>query len=238
MWIVIDLILAAVIIGFAVNGFKKGFIKSLLGLGVSVIAVAITMNTYPIAANWLRDTVIYEQLTEKLNGKIQEYLANGTNNDNVSQLFSDAPSQLNDILSSFGFDSQKALDKFNEFADKGTDAALKGLADYIVEPAAKTLSNAVAIIVVFLLSVLLLTLVIRILDLIFKLPVLNFANRLGGLIVGLAAAFIVSSIICTATSIALPYIEGAGINITEQQLSRTLLFSNVSKINPFSFLLK
>ena len=105
-----------------------------------------------------------------------------------------------------------------------------------MEPAAKTLSDALAVLVVFLAALVLLNLAVLLLDLIFKLPVLHFANKLGGFLFGLAAGFLVAFLFCTAVNIALPYLPGAGIAITKENASQAILFKALSDINPLAFL--
>lgn len=101
---------------------------------------------------------------------------------------------------------------------------------------AKTLSDALAVLVVFLAALVLLNLAVLLLDLIFKLPVLHFANKLGGFLFGLAAGFLVAFLFCTAVNIALPYLPGAGIAITKENASQAILFKALSDINPLAFL--
>ena len=76
---------------------------------------------------------------------------------------------------------------------------------------------------------------IYLLDIIFKLPILNFANRTLGLVIGLAKAFVFAFVIVAAIRLALPYLDGSGIKLSEDDMEQTLLFSAIDNINPLSF---
>lgn len=120
-------------------------------------------------------------------------------------------------------------------ADGETQIA-SALSDYIVEPAAKTVSDALAVLAVFVVSLIALNLLILLLDLIFKLPLLSAANRLGGLVFGLLTGFLAALVFCTVVHIALPYLPGLGIALDSEGASGALLFSWLSSVNPLAFL--
>ena len=105
----------------------------------------------------------------------------------------------------------------------------------IVEEAAEFISAGVAIILLFIASMIVLTLLVYLLDLIFKLPVLNFANKALGFVIGAIKALLFSFVIIAAIKLALPYLDGMGIKLDESDIEKTMLFSAVDSINPIKF---
>lgn len=91
------------------------------------------------------------------------------------------------LLKGFGTDTDAVKEKYESLVQSGETQIAAKLSDYIVEPAAETLSNALAMLAVFVAAILLLNLAVFLLDLVFKLPVLHFANKFGGFLFGLAA---------------------------------------------------
>ena len=238
MSLILDIIILALFIIFVTNGVKKGLVKSLLGMGVTIIAAIIAMNFSAPLAGYFRTTVVYTSLTENLNGKIGEYVNESMNEDKLSELIEAAPDGVVSILEGFGTDIEAVRQQLTDIIASGEENVAAKLSDYIVTPAAETISNALAILLLFVVSVLLLNLALYILDIIFKLPVLNFANKLGGFVVGAVLALIFSFVFCTVVEIALPYLPGAGISIDADTTANTMLYSKISEINPFAFLYK
>lgn len=238
MWIILDVIVAAILIFFMVRGCKKGFIKSCLGLVVTLVSIILTINFYAPAGEYLRDTVVYENLKNNLKSTVENHIGSTDDADTMSRLFSDAAEKLpefNKLLKSFNVNGEDIADDIDNAIKNGKEVTVDIICESIVEEAAVFISNAVAIIVVFLLSVLALNLVILLLDFIFKLPVLNVANKVLGLVVGTAKGFFFACVIVAAIRVALPYLDGSGINLTESDIEKTVLFSVVDNINPLKF---
>ncbi len=238
MWIILDVIVAAILVFFMVRGCKKGFIKSCLGLVVTLVSIIITINFYAPAGELIRDTVVYENLKNNLKATVENHIGSTDDADTVSRLFADAAEKLpefNKLLKSFNVDGEKVAEDIDDAIKSGKEVSVDVICENIVEEAAVFISNAAAIIVVFLVSVLVLNLVILLLDFIFKLPVLNFANRVLGLLVGTAKGFFFACVIVAAIRVALPYLDGSGIKLTEADIERTVLFSVVDSINPLKF---
>ena len=236
MWFVFDIIIAIIFIVFAITGIKKGFIKSICGVGITVLSIILALNLKGPLAEYFRSTVVYEQLTDNLNEKIQGYVADSMNEGGLGELFEEAPAGLSAILSGFGTNTDEVAEKYREMISAGEENISAKIYDYIVEPAAQTLSDVLAILAVFLAAIIILNIAVKILDLIFKLPVLNFANKVGGFAVGIVMALLVSFVFCTAVNLATPYLPGIGINIDSTDLAKAPIFSALSEINPLSFI--
>lgn len=238
MWIILDLIIAAIFIYFIAAGIKKGFIKSCFGLVVTLLSVFITINCYAPVSGFLRDTVVYDNLKENLKESIEDHIGASNDTATVARLFEDAETELPDfyrILLSLNFDSDKAAKEIDKIIDEGREFTVELLCERLVEEASVFVSNALAIIIVFLGALLALNILIYLLDIIFKLPILNFANRTLGLVIGLVKAFVFAFVIVAAIRLALPYLDGSGIKLSESDMEHTLLFSAIDNINPLSF---
>lgn len=236
MWLLLDAVIAVIFVFFAVSGTKRGLIKSVCGVFITVVAVLIAINFHASVAEFFRTTVVYRQLTDNLNEKVEEYVANSLDSEKLGTLLDDAPTGITALLKGFGTDTDAVKEKYESLVQSGETQIAAKLSDYIVEPAAETLSNALAMLAVFVAAILLLNLAVFLLDLVFKLPVLHFANKFGGFLFGLAAGLLAVFVFCTVVNIALPYLPGAGISIDKDSASNAILFAKLSEINPLSFL--
>lgn len=235
MWLFLDVLLIVLIALFAFQGAKKGLIKSLCGTLVTVVAVIIAFNFSAPVAEYFRSTFVYKQLTDNLNEKVEEYV-NTITTDSLGTLLEDEPNGLAALLSGFGTGTESVKQKYDELVASGETKIAAALTDYIVQPAAKTIADALAVLVVFLVSLSVLNLAVLLLDLVFKLPVLSLANRLGGFAFGLIGGLLAAFLFCTVVNIALPYLPGIGIKLDSDSASTALLFSKLSSINPLAFL--
>ena len=82
----------------------------------------------------------------------------------------------------------------------GSMETVSDLADYIAQPVADLLSGAAAFLGLFLAAFIVLSLVTLLLDAVFHLPVLNSANRLFGLVFGVAAAALFAFLFSSAAA--------------------------------------
>lgn len=236
MWLFLDIIIVAIFVVLAVIGAKRGFIKSVLGIGVVIISILITMNFYTYLADFFRGTVVYKNLTDNLNEKIEDYISTTMDEERMKELFDQSPTGISSLLAGFGLTTQQVSEKYSEIILSGEENVSQSIAEYIVAPAANTLSGALAVLVMFVVCIIVLNLVVRLLDMIFKLPVLNFANRAGGFFIGILMAFLFCFVFCTVVNISLPYLPGLGISIDREGISQTVLFSSLSEMNPLAFL--
>lgn len=238
MWILLDAIIVAIFFFTIIRCAKKGFIKSLCGIGVTVVSIVIALNFNAPFASFLRNTVVYENLTDSVNTKIEEYISSSLDEEKVLELFESAPEGINVMLSAFGTDKEDVMEKLNEIISSGEENAAEKISEYIVTPAAVTLSNALSVILLFFASVIILNLALWILDLVFKLPVLNTANKFGGVLIGVVISFLLCFLFCTVVHISLPYLSSIGVGIDAESAESTLLFSKLANINPIGFLYK
>lgn len=238
MWMLLDLILIAVFVFCIYRGVKKGFIKSCLGLGVTLFSIAITISFYAEVGGMIRETVVYDSLKENLKESIENHIDTSNDPETVAQLFSDAETESPDFekkVRSFNFTGKEVAAEIDKLVAQGKEFTVDIICSRIVEEAAVFISNAAAIIIVFLASSLGLTLVVYILDCIFKLPVLRIANRALGLLIGAVKGILYAFIIIAAVKMALPYLDGYGISISEKDVEKTVVFSALDNVNIIDF---
>ena len=187
--LIIDLVLAAVLIAFAVIGAYKGLIRSLMALVSVVLALA--------GAALLTATFV-EPVTELVYPRVQERVIARFAQDVPADVLAPENGDLNaggllpadladalggalDTLERFGV-SGKTLDGVAEGVAQGVASAAEQAAYLLV----KTVVQAALFLVFFLLVMLLLKLLTRALDGLCSLPVLRQINALGGAALSLA----------------------------------------------------
>lgn len=175
--IVIDLILLAVLLAFALHGLRRGLILSLfslLSVLVALVGAVLLSNLWsPALSQWLQP-VLQPTVSSAVESALPERL-NGT--DSILGLLEDAelPFGLGNYL-------PEAAEPVPEDAEENT--WVTELADFLTEKLADSIAKNGLFLVCFLLILLVWKLLARTLNLVAALPGLHALNRLGGFVFG------------------------------------------------------
>jgi uncharacterized membrane protein required for colicin V production len=188
---IIDLVLVILTVTLVIRYTIKGAVKSIFSFVKTFLAIAVAyLFRNPIAklindmfmGNWVRGWVYDSLYASARGGEIK-----GINFVNV---YEKTPKFFTNILSKFDMD----LSGFNEAISslpQATDEQIGALADNIGSSVSLLLSMILGMVVIFILSLLVLTFIINLFDKVTRLPVLNFVNRILGAVIGLLIAAMV-----------------------------------------------
>jgi hypothetical protein len=132
--------------------------------------------------NWVRGWVYDSLYASARGGEIK-----GINFVNV---YEKTPKFFTNILSKFDMDLS-GFDEAISSLPQATDEQIGVLADNIGSSVSLLLSMILGMVVIFILSLLVLTFIINLFDKVTRLPVLNFVNRILGAVIGLLIAAMV-----------------------------------------------
>lgn len=176
----IDIGVIVILAFFAISGRIRGLVKTCFSFVPMLAGLVLTNQFYPVLSKILRKTFIYEGLKEgvgkalNLDGLLSSTL---TGNDTIGAL------NLPEFL-------KTALVKNNNPVVYNILGVNK-ISEYISGYVANICLNVLCMAVVFVVIVAVCKFVLAALDLIAKLPVINFLNKTGGLAVGLLQGVIV-----------------------------------------------
>ena len=188
---VIDLVLVILTVTLVIRYTIKGAVKSIFSFVKTFLAIAVAyLFRNPVAklinemfmGNWVRGWVYDSLYASARGGEIK-----GINFINV---YEKTPKFFTNILSKFDMD----LSGFDEAIlslPQATDEQIGALADNIGSSVSLLLSMILGMVVIFILSLLVLTFIINLFDKVTRLPVLNFVNRILGAVIGLLIAAMV-----------------------------------------------
>lgn len=191
-----EILLLAGVIAFlaimTVIGYAKGFIKIVLSLAVTIVALlASVLFAGPCSSFIKNHTPIYNTVKEQMANYVSEYIGEGL--DNASKEIQEEaikklnlPSSIQDKLIVNNTDGTKSEMKVESFSN------------YVVESLTDILLNAVTVLVLFLIFKILLRVLVSVVDLFSKLPVVNFINKNLGAVIGFVEGILIIWVICTA----------------------------------------
>lgn len=201
MSLIIDAIIIIAAIVAVYLGISRGFIRSVMHFSSLILSVlAVYLFTAPVAG-WIGETFIEGRLSESVENSISSIVTAGEEKLQLDVVFSQRPEALEKIAEKFDFDLD-SLEKYYKESLSGfsDNLAIEDMAEKIASPAVVAISNIIAAIAIFLLSMLALSLITHLLDFIFRLPVLKTLNKFLGFVFGLASAAVTVWIIANISA--------------------------------------
>ena len=183
--VIIDIVVAAVLLGFAVYGGKRGLFRALSGLLAVVVAL---VGAGIIAATFT--TPVTKVVTPLIAGHIEEKVENAMavqsagSGVQMPEADTEDPSAIQDLLAILGLEDEVRSRLAEEVQEKVRDTGAS-IAAAVVESMARSLIYGTLYILSFAVLLLLMKVLIGAMDLVLKLPLLRGLNTLGGAAVGL-----------------------------------------------------
>ena len=186
MSIALDIICAVIFLWAVIASWRKGFIKSILGLASVIAAFVVSKKYTPDFALWIDKNF--------MNGKVGELL------DSFASSNKDVSSMIESVTSLF--ESMKQIVPSSEFGMSGTTAAesIKTAMDSFTAALSYSLSEIAAFILLFIATFIVCKIVIFFIDLIFKLPVLDTINKGFGFLFGIIKGLLFIFVVCLLVS--------------------------------------
>ena len=183
--VIIDIVVAAVLLGFAVYGGKRGLFRALSGLlavvvalvGAGIIAATftppVTKVVTPLSAGHIEEKVENAMAVQSAGSGVQ-----------MPEADTEDPSAIQDLLAILGLDDEVRSRLAEEVQEKVRDTGAS-IAAAVVESMARSFIYGTLYILSFAVLLLLMKVLIGAMDLVLKLPLLRGLNTLGGAAVGL-----------------------------------------------------
>jgi hypothetical protein len=132
------------------------------------------------------------------------------------------------FLEQFHF-SKEDLQQFISSQASSGEEVLENLADTIVKPVSDSVGHAIALVLLFIACALVIRILVRVLDLISKLPILNFSNQTLGLFAGILWGVLLSVFLSSVLQLIEPVLQGS-----ENQFLSTFEFEKTYLVQLFS----
>lgn len=175
----LDIGIIFIFIIFGWISYKRGFIMSCLSFLPMAAALIITYIIHPVVSKFLRTTPIYFSLREKIAQSFQLEIGEITQTrvEFINSI------QLPDFLKSSLIENDNSVVHNFLNADK--------VQDYVSSYIANVCINIVSMVILFIVIYVCAKLLLKTLNIVFQLPVLNFFNKFAGLIVGIVQSLFI-----------------------------------------------
>ncbi|CDZ24550.1 putative membrane protein [[Clostridium] cellulosi] len=218
MSFVLDAAVVFIFISIVFRSYKRGFIRTAVGLVGTIAAYIIAFEfSYPLG-NWIDSTFMQKYVNNTINGLASSNGVNSTGVFSVSKSPASSGANFTDILTQF---SSKAIDALISAASV---------------PLSTLISRCIAFFIILSACMFVVETIIRMLDSIFKFPVLNPLNSIAGAAVGVIEAVIILAILSTLLSLILSLCSLQGNQlISINTIESTHIFKYVYNVNPLTY---
>lgn len=184
---VLDILALVLVLGTAIQAYRKGFVRAALNFLPMVAALAATRFLTPTVSEFLRKTPFFGALTEAVDNGL--HLENA-----IGDAAMQTQTQIIENMHLPDFLKESLVENNNPVIYHLLD--VESLQGYIAGFLANICINIISVLLVFVVVWLAVKFVLKALNLISKLPVLNFFNRVCGFLVGLLKGLCVAWLIC------------------------------------------
>ena len=228
-YLIFDLIIAVILIAFALTGARKGLILSLCGLVavlVAFVGASVAARTLsPIVADMLEPRFA-SAIEEQLNEQIQ----NTQNSDPLTNATPDTL-PLQDVLNALrdmGF-YETLVESVNQAVEDGMTHAAASAAAQVAAAIAQSAAYLILFLIGFVLILILWRILSHALDLVARLPGLHFLNKTLGALFGILEG-------CILLFIAAWLLQFFGWALPAEAVEKTFLLRFFMSTDPFALL--
>lgn len=213
----LDIGIIIIFIVFGCISYKRGFIMSCFSFLPMAIALITTYIIHPVVSKFLRMASFYSFLKEKIVQSLQ--LGSGEANQTRIEFINSI--ELPNFLKSSLIENDNSVVHNFLNVDK--------IEDYVSSYLANVCINVISVVILFILTYICAKLILRALNLVFQLPVLNLLNKFAGLIVGIAEGLLVIWIIAIGVTFFYydPNFQPMFHMISESKIARILYENNM-----------
>lgn len=161
---------------------KRGFIDSVFRFGRTLFAGAICYFVGPYVSDAIYEKWMHQSVVSWVSSRIEQFLVAAADSFDLASIIEELPFFVKQLV-----DSEALIEKYGATVSN-FDTVAHDFAMSVSQPLATLLSNLIAYLAVFFAAMLLLFVLFKVLDGIFKLPILNAINKTLGFLLGIAGA--------------------------------------------------
>lgn len=201
MNITIDLILVVLAAFIIIRCWRRGLVKSVIGLVCDIVAAVAAYALTPLVSDFLCSHVFLDRISASIDSTVRSAASTPVGTD-VSTFLSKIPETLAGTLDKFNVEGDSLKGFISGLKDTG-DAAVEKVSDFIARPTSQIISNTLSFIVLFVIILIVLRLLSKLIIVLFKAPIVSTVDHLAGLALGVVNALLILWIVSLVINVAL-----------------------------------
>lgn len=192
---IIDIILIAVFAFTVAFAIKKGFAKIVLNLAATVLSYIAAYVLGKPAAELLYDKAVRGMIEKSLAEKIEKSPA-GDVITQTKALIESLPEGLLKLAEKMGFNTTAAVESVNKANITSSEISI-AVTDSVLKPMVIVLLTILCSIIIFIVASVIFGFLAKLINKVFKMPLVKNVNRLLGGVVGIIQGIIILLVICS-----------------------------------------
>lgn len=228
MSIALDLIVILIIVFTLARAIKAGFITTLFDAGKLIASIILAAIFKTNLSQYIMNTDIFENAKNSVTQTLTEAISGIGENISVQEMllaFEENNPTLVKLITGFGGSMEEISNRLKNAVIDGSNNVTELAAEYIIEPAASVCSDVISFAIIFVVAFILLCIAQKLLNLIFKLPLLKQINKLAGALLGVICAFLYVSVFCFVITSIIESSALFGIELPANLIEDTYVFS-------------
>lgn len=219
----LDGLLLLIFAWMVMMGIRRGFVRTISAVLSFVLALILSSVLAAPAASLAYDTLVEPKVLSSFGEEAEE----GITADQVNDALGQMPAFVTDQLKNQGFLSGEQV--LNEVEDKSISVA-QGISDQVVAPTVKVVLEPICSLVLFIVLHFLLGWLLRVLNLLTKIPGIKQANKVLGVVAGVLQGLL--WVFFTVTLMDVLAATGLFSFLTPEVIEASLLVDLLTAINP------
>lgn len=230
MAIVLDLIIIAIVVVFAIISAKKGFVRTLIEVVGFVFAIYVALTFSTPLSNMIYDKTVHPIVAKTFESAINDGAANS--NAAVDAVWNKIPSFISEN-SFFNISKENALNVLGDNISLDTQTITTKISDSLLKPAiTKIISSLLAIIIVCVLLFIVKILAVQI-NKLFNISLVGGLNKTLGGILGIVKGGTIAIVFCLFISLILTFAKDGFLIFTYDNINASTLFKFIMSFSPF-----
>ncbi len=210
-------------------GHKRGFIKTVTGIVAFVAALAVSSLLSGPIAGLVYDKAVEPSIVETVDTKLEE--VEGSATEKLYDAYESLPDMVKSLLAQTGVENVDDLAQ--KLMSMDTNVPVSENINAVVEPILLPLIKAICSLLLFFIVYIVAAILLKMLDIVAKLPLLKQVNKALGLVGGIVLGALWALLAVTVLQI-LAATGVAGDTVTLQTIADTTIVNWIAGINPLS----
>lgn len=228
MSIVLDLIVIAIILIFALISAKKGFVNVVVEVAGIIAAIILTFTiSTPLAS------ITYDKIIEPpiINAVSKEAVSN--TEDTVQTVWEALPDFITRNAERLNLNSEQLTETVTDDMSGSAQAAVQSASQNMIKPVAVKISGLIYSVILMVVLLIAVKFLARIINRLFSFSIVGKANRTLGGIVGLLKGAVFAIVFCMIISLAVSFTENGFLIFTPENINNSYIFKFLTEIIPF-----
>lgn len=233
----LDIFLFLLFLLITIISTERGFVDSVWSSVTIIGAFIVAFLFSGLVGEWICDNFVLNYISEYAYEIVEALVEQSANNYNISALFDSLPDEFVALVENCGADVAMLEEQFGSSLTISADE-LHTFAESVASPISQTLSNAIAVVSLFIFSLLILWLAGLVVKIIVKIPVIKTLNSLLGFLFGVIKGVVIVWILCVALSIFVEkgFMNPQTVGLMHDLTGESYIFNFFCSFSPINFI--